>query len=94
MTLLSCSADGLFHVLMYVVGGGSLRLLWRSRREFGRPQAGRLLMANALTRLCPRYSTPECAHPSKRLCIILRVCADGVCETEMEQMNSMGVRDG
>ncbi|RST87709.1 DUF2243 domain-containing protein [Aquibium carbonis] len=41
-------ADGLFHVIMYVVGGVGLWLLWRSRGEFGLPKADRLLVANAL----------------------------------------------
>jgi uncharacterized membrane protein len=41
-------ADGLFHLLMYVVGGVGLWLLWRSRLEFGLAQADRFLAANAL----------------------------------------------
>jgi uncharacterized membrane protein len=41
-------ADGLFHVLMYIVGGIGLWLLWRTRSEFGLPRADRLLVANAL----------------------------------------------
>lgn len=41
-------ADGLFHALMYVVGGVGLWLLWRSREEFGQVGADRLLFSNAL----------------------------------------------
>jgi uncharacterized membrane protein len=41
-------ADGLFHALMYVVGGIGLWLLWRSRREIGAAQGDRLLVACAL----------------------------------------------
>ncbi len=41
-------ADGLFHVLMYVVAGMGLWLLWRARREFSEGEADRRLFANAL----------------------------------------------
>ena len=41
-------ADGIFHALMYAVGGVGLWLLWRSRAEFGRAGADRLLFSNAL----------------------------------------------
>ena len=41
-------ADGLFHILMYAIGGIGLWLLFASRKEFGRPNADRLLTANAL----------------------------------------------
>jgi uncharacterized membrane protein len=41
-------ADGLFHALMYVIGAVGLWLLWRSRSDFGRPSADRLLFSNAL----------------------------------------------
>jgi uncharacterized membrane protein len=41
-------ADGLFHLLMYVVAIAGLWLLWRSRREFGGQGASRLLFANVL----------------------------------------------
>lgn len=41
-------ADGLFHALMYVIGAVGLWLLWRSRSEFGRPRADRMLLSNAL----------------------------------------------
>ncbi|WP_368856606.1 DUF2243 domain-containing protein [Chelativorans sp. ZYF759] len=41
-------ADGVFHALMYAVGGVGLWLLWRSRSEFGRTGADRLLYSNAL----------------------------------------------
>ncbi|MEX2630413.1 MAG: DUF2243 domain-containing protein [Tistlia sp.] len=41
-------ADGLFHVLMYLIAGAGLWLLWRTRREYGEPGADRLLFANAL----------------------------------------------
>lgn len=41
-------ADGLFHVLMYIIAVGGLWLLWRTRREFAEPGADRLLLANAL----------------------------------------------
>lgn len=41
-------ADGLFHMLMYVVLLTGLWLLWRTRQEFSRQGADRLLFANAL----------------------------------------------
>lgn len=41
-------ADGLFHVLMYVVTGIGMWLLWRARTEFSGPGADRRLWANAL----------------------------------------------
>ncbi len=41
-------ADGLFHVLMYVVAVVGLWLLWQTRRQFAMPGADRLLAANAL----------------------------------------------
>lgn len=41
-------ADGLFHVLMYIIAAGGLWLLWRGRRRFAEPGADRLLLANAL----------------------------------------------
>jgi uncharacterized membrane protein len=41
-------ADGLFHVLMYVITGVGLWLLWRSRQEFSASGADRLLIADAL----------------------------------------------
>lgn len=41
-------ADGLFHLLMYVVTGLGLWLLWRTRRDFAAPGADRRLLANAL----------------------------------------------
>lgn len=41
-------ADGLFHAAMYVIAAVGLWLLWRARREFGGPGAGRLLFANTL----------------------------------------------
>jgi uncharacterized membrane protein len=41
-------ADGLFHAKMYVIAIVGLALLWRARREFAAPPAGRLLLANAL----------------------------------------------
>ena len=41
-------ADGLFHVLMYVIAAVGLWLLWRTRREFAAAGADRLLLANAL----------------------------------------------
>lgn len=40
-------ADGLFHLLMYVIGGVGLVLLFRARRELGLPGAGRLLVASS-----------------------------------------------
>jgi len=41
-------ADGLFHVLMYVVAAAGLWLLFRTRREFAGPGADRRLVAAAL----------------------------------------------
>jgi uncharacterized membrane protein len=41
-------ADGLFHLLMYVLALAGLVLLWRSRAEPGRPAAGRMLLAAVL----------------------------------------------
>ncbi|HYG89285.1 MAG TPA: DUF2243 domain-containing protein [Azospirillum sp.] len=41
-------ADGLFHVLMYIIALAGLWLLWRSRRTFAEPGADRLLLASAL----------------------------------------------
>lgn len=41
-------ADGLFHLLMYVVTGLGLWLLWRARRQFPAHGADRRLFANAL----------------------------------------------
>ncbi|MCG6116121.1 MAG: DUF2243 domain-containing protein [Mesorhizobium sp.] len=41
-------ADGLFHALMYIIGGIGFWLLWRSRAEFGLSGADRLLFSNAL----------------------------------------------
>ncbi|NYZ15120.1 DUF2243 domain-containing protein [Azospirillum sp. RWY-5-1] len=41
-------ADGLFHLLMYVLSVGGLWLLWRSRRAFAEPGADRRLLADAL----------------------------------------------
>jgi uncharacterized membrane protein len=41
-------ADGLFHVLMYLIALWGLTLLWRHREQFGMPSAGRLLFACAL----------------------------------------------
>lgn len=40
--------DGLFHVLMYLIGALGLWLLWLSRRQFAASGADRLLLANAL----------------------------------------------
>lgn len=42
------AADGLFHLLMYVVALGGLWALWRTRAEHGLPGAGRLLWAEVL----------------------------------------------
>lgn len=41
-------ADGLFHVLMYIITAVGLWLLWRTRREFAEPSADRLLLATTL----------------------------------------------
>ena len=41
-------ADGLFHVLMYLVALAGLALLWRSRQAFARPAGGRMLAACVL----------------------------------------------
>jgi uncharacterized membrane protein len=41
-------ADGLFHVLMYVITGLGLWLLWRARAEFSMPLADRRLFGDAL----------------------------------------------
>lgn len=41
-------ADGLFHLLMYVIAGLGLWLLWRGRRDFAVPGGDRRLLAAAL----------------------------------------------
>lgn len=41
-------ADGLFHVLMYVIAAVGLWLLWRTRLELAGSGADRVLLANAL----------------------------------------------
>lgn len=41
-------ADGMFHVLMYLIALWGLTLLWRSREQFSLPSAGRYLLACAL----------------------------------------------
>ncbi|KAA0683617.1 DUF2243 domain-containing protein [Roseomonas genomospecies 6] len=41
-------ADGLFHLMMYIVAGGGLWLLWRNRRAFAGPGVDRRLFASAL----------------------------------------------
>jgi len=41
-------ADGLFHLLMYVVAAVGLLLLWRGRRAFAAPGAGRPFLGDAL----------------------------------------------
>ena len=41
-------ADGLFHLLMYLIGFAGLYLLWRSHEEFAAPGADRFLAACAL----------------------------------------------
>ena len=41
-------ADGLFHVLMYLIAVGGLALLWRRRAEFSEAGAGALLFACVL----------------------------------------------
>jgi len=40
--------DGAFHALMYAIGVAGLALLWRSRREFAAPDAGRPMLGNVL----------------------------------------------
>lgn len=40
--------DGLFHILMYLVGLLGLGILWRERRATAQPGAGRALLASAL----------------------------------------------
>jgi uncharacterized membrane protein len=41
-------ADGLLHLLMYVLAAVGLWLLWRARREFAEQGADRLLLSRAL----------------------------------------------
>jgi uncharacterized membrane protein len=41
-------ADGLFHLVMYIITGLGLVLLWRARREFGNAGADRRLVADAV----------------------------------------------
>jgi uncharacterized membrane protein len=41
-------ADGLFHVLMYLIALWGLALLWRSRQAFAQPAGGRMLAACVL----------------------------------------------
>lgn len=41
-------ADGLFHALMYVIGGVALCVLWRSRSAFVLPMASRLIWTQCL----------------------------------------------
>ncbi|HEX2238014.1 MAG TPA: DUF2243 domain-containing protein [Gammaproteobacteria bacterium] len=41
-------ADGLFHLLMYVIACGGFWCLWKARREYAQPKADRLLFVNAL----------------------------------------------
>jgi uncharacterized membrane protein len=41
-------ADGLFHVLMYLIALWGLVLLWRSRQAFAQPSGGRMLAAAVL----------------------------------------------
>jgi uncharacterized membrane protein len=41
-------ADGMFHVLMYLIALWGLTLLWHHRRQFALPSAGRYLLACAL----------------------------------------------
>lgn len=41
-------ADGLFHLKAYIIALVGLGLLWRTRAEFARPLAGRLLLATSL----------------------------------------------
>jgi uncharacterized membrane protein len=41
-------ADGLFHVLMYIVTAIGLGFLWKSRHEFSRPSAGRWLLGTVV----------------------------------------------
>jgi uncharacterized membrane protein len=40
-------ADGLFHVLMYIIAITGLWLLWKARKEYAEREADRLLLANA-----------------------------------------------
>lgn len=40
-------ADGLFHLLMYVISVVGLWKLWRARKDYARPGADRLLLGNA-----------------------------------------------
>ncbi|WP_312553871.1 DUF2243 domain-containing protein [Massilia sp.] len=40
-------ADGLFHLLMYVIAFAGLWKLWKGRHSFGAPGGDRLLLANA-----------------------------------------------
>jgi uncharacterized membrane protein len=40
-------ADGLFHVLMYVIAFAGLWKLWQARRDFAESGAGKLLLGNA-----------------------------------------------
>jgi uncharacterized membrane protein len=40
-------ADGLFHVLMYIIAITGLWLLWKARKEYAERAADRLLLANA-----------------------------------------------
>jgi len=42
-------ADGLFHLLMYVIAGVGLWKLWQARADYATKGADRLLWANALT---------------------------------------------
>lgn len=41
-------ADGLFHVLMYLVASAGLLLLWKARRHLAEPGAGRRLAGGAM----------------------------------------------
>lgn len=41
-------ADGLFHLLMYVIGALGFALLFRARRELSQPRSGKLLIANGI----------------------------------------------
>lgn len=42
------AADGLFHVLMYMLAGLGLYLLWKARLSYSQPNADRALWSNAL----------------------------------------------
>jgi uncharacterized membrane protein len=42
-------ADGLFHLLMYVITFAGLRKLWKGRHQFSVPGSDRLLLSNAAT---------------------------------------------